>query len=520
MKRAVRLGPALPLSIADVRDVAHGQATVLLNDGLPALLASRCEQLLQAGEDGLRVYGLNTGFGPLADRNIRSDGHSAAALQRSLIAHLGTGVGPDLDAASARAVILVRASTLARGRSAVHPELLEHMVACLNAGLAPRLPMLGSVGASGDLTPLAHLAHALVGEGEWSEVQGWEPAAQVFTRHGLCPPSLRGRDGLALVNGTSFSTALAAMASAQFDALLEHASVHAVAYAECLGGRQEAFHPLPAQLRPHPGQRAVQARLARMASSSQRLLEAPGTSPGAAHEGQMPQDAYTLRCAQQILGALHDVARQHREVVEIELGSVTDNPLMDFPDDDPLEVVHAGNFMGLHVGLALDHLHNAIVALAALAERRINRLTHPLLNGALPPFLAGSKPGRASGFMGAQVSASALVAEMRTRSVPAAIQSIPTNGDNQDFVPMTPNAARRTLESLERLAEVLAIEALALAQAVDLMGGPTDGFCEATRSLHQHVRQHSSRLQEDRPLAPDIRALSEAMRGQPPLPSS
>lgn len=492
-----------PLDPETVSRVARGEQSVLLSEDRGNLLDRRHRALTDI--DGRRLYGMHTGFGPLACEDA---GDEPTAHQLGLVAHLGSGVGPRLSPTEARAVLVVRGHMLAQGLSGASRPLVQAIVDFLEAGAAPSIPSLGSVGASGDLTPLAHAALSLLGLEEVWWQGAWHEGSVFFRRAGLEPCQMRGRDGLAFVNGTSATAALASLSEVELWHALERATQHAVAYAEVLGGRSEAWHPLPAQRRPHPGQASVQEALAQAGRGSHRVERGLGSQ---AREGH-PQDAYTLRCAQQVLGAASDVLRQHRDTLGVELNAITDNPLFDFDDDDRCrEVVHGGNFMGLHMAFAQDHLHNALLALAAFVERRINRMTHPGLSAGLPPFLTGVRPGAGSGLMGAQVTASALVAELRTRSVPASVQSIPTNGDNQDFVPMATVGARRMRESLARLRELLAIEAIALAQAVDLRGGPESGFSPSTQDLYARVRSQVPPLKEDRPLSAAIRMLAGEM---------
>jgi tyrosine ammonia-lyase len=495
------------LNPAHLAALAAGTLPVTLSPDRLALLEARHASLVAAIDGGMQVYGSTTGFGPLADRTVAGQ---ADGLQRGLVAHLASGTGPLLHPDEARAVALARAHVLALGESGVRAGWLQGVLPILAAGLAPGIPSLGSVGASGDLTPLAHAALAFGGEGELHDGEGWRPAGEVLRRRGLAPVVPATRDGLAWVNGTSMTAALGALSAVELRRALDHAVVQAVAFAEVLGGRREAFDALPALRRGRAGQTVVARRLRRLSRGSRWLDPRPGSEGSA--EGEAPQDAYSLRCAQQVLGAVLDGVDLLEREVTLELRSVTDNPVFRWQGDALAEVVHGGNFHGLPLALMLDHAHNVLVSLAVLVERRIHRLTHPRLNGGLPAFLSGGQVGKDSGFMGAQVTASALLAHLRVHATPASIQSVPTNADNQDVVPMAPAGAVRLRQSLPVLFDLLAIEALALAQAVALRPGPRSAISRSTRDLVARVRALSPPLAADRPLRPDIEAVALAWR--------
>jgi tyrosine ammonia-lyase len=406
--------------------------------------------------------------------------------------------------------------------SAVRPDLLGWMVDFLNAGLAPIMPEKGTVGASGDLTPLAHMALAFMGEGACWRNGAPTASAGMLAAAGLAPITLAHKEGLALVNGTSAMTGVAALNGVRARRLLRAAALMTVAYAEVLGGHRAAWHPLTAVARPHPGQRRATALLWALSADSPRLVPfrpMPGPiaadidASGVAHDRELPQDAYTIRCAPQALGAIDDMLVHHDGVVGIELSAVTDNPLVFANDEAEEEVLlHAGNFFGQHVAFASDNLHNAVAMLGVWSERQVARVTDASLNRGLPPFLQGNATGLNSGFMGAQVTASALVAEIRAKSAPASIQSVPTNANNQDVVTMGTIAARRARDTVLDVSRILAIEALCLAQAIDLRQATDPApFGKAALAVHAAVRGVSPFLHDDRPLSAEIEAIADRL---------
>lgn len=508
---------ARPLSLRDVEAVARGGARVrIAPDAL--VRAARSEALIARAVDERRaIYGVTTGYGPLAGHQV--DPAHGPALQRNLVYHLASGVGAPLAPAEARAVVVARLAALSRGLSAVRPDLLLWLADCLNAGLAPIIPEKGTVGASGDLTPLAHMALAFMGEGAFWRGGSPEPAAAALVRAGLAPIDLRHKEGLALVNGTSAMAGIAALNGVRARRLLRMSALLTIAHAELLGGHRSAWHPLTAVARPHPGQRRAAdllwalteyaPRLAPHAPMPPRLAD-PGAD-GIAHDRLLPQDAYSIRCAPQLLGAVDDMFIHHDRIVEIELSSVTDNPLV-FAEEET--ILHAGNFFGQHVSFASDNLSNAVTMLGVWSERQVARITDVAMNRGLPPFLQGNATGLHSGFMGAQVTASALVAELRTKSAPASIQSVPTNANNQDVVTMGTIAARRARDAVADVSRILAIQAMCVAQAVDLrMRDDARPFGAATRALHGAVRAQVAFLDEDRPLSAEIEALADHLLG-------
>jgi len=505
-----------PISTADIYEVAIGQRQVRLGADAAERMAAAHATLTRMVAERRRIYGVTTGYGPLASHPVTPE--HASLLQQNLVYHLCSGVGKPLSATNTRAMMAARASSLARGFSGVSAPLFERLITCLNLDLVPVVPEMGTVGASGDLTPLAHVALTLMGEGEmW--YQGTRlPASAALQAAGLEPITLGHKEGIALVNGTSCMTGIAAVSAERARRAADLSLRLSVLYAECLGGKLEAWDPRFAEARPHAGQVLAHAALQRWTAGSERLtahvqppprLDESRSVDGWLPEGELPQDPYTIRCVPQIVGAVLDVLRFHDDIVTTELHSATDNPLI-FADDDA--VLHGGNFYGQHVAFASDTLLLGVTKLAIHAERCIARLTDQSQNHGLPAFLHGGPDGVNSGFMGAQVTASALVAEIRTRAVPASIQSVPTNANNQDVVTMGTIAARKTADVIDLMYYVLAIHTLALAQAAELRGGADlAGFAPGSQAIVQWVRTHSAPLDSDRPLSPDIQRLAASL---------
>ncbi len=517
----VALGERLTLASAEA--VARGTAQAAIAKTARARARAARERFDGCVAERRMVYGVTTGFGPLADRMVAAE--EIATLQRNLVYHLATGVGAPLPYAAARAMALARLNSILQGWSGASEDAIDMLTALLNAPLAPRVPEKGTVGASGDLTPLAHMTLALMGQGGFIDAEGRDvPDHAAFAALGRGPLSLEARDGLALVNGTSAMTGIALLNAGVARRLLDWAEACTTAVAELLCGRGEAWDRAFAEARPHPGQESTAAALRARAADSGRIdhgraaerrLTERAPAPRA---DRAPQDAYTLRCAPQVLGAARDALDWHDSVAGRELNGASDNPI--FPERGA-PALHGGNFMGSHVALASDALSAAVTTVAGLAERQLARLTDERLNGGLPAFLHVGPAGLNSGFMGAQVTATALVAEMRRQASPASVQSLSTNGANQDVVSMGTVAARGAAAQLADATRVLAILAMAAAQGVDIVsegaGGPAAaGFSRSTLALRAWVRARSEALSEDRPLSAEIETVAEAMAVSPP----
>lgn len=499
------------LSLNGLEAVAHGRPLFLAEEVLQRVDRSH-ERLSRYLRENRRIYGVTSGYGPLANTMVGRD-HSQE-LQRNLIAHLSAGVGAPLSRTQTRATMAARISALGRGYSGVSPGTLDTLLQCLNLDAIPVVPSMGTVGASGDLTPLAHIAGALMGQGEIClGGRGPKPASEVLREIGVKTFEPGGKDALALVNGTSAMTGIAGINGCSAGRALRWSALLCGVHAEVLDGRLEAWHPAFGEVRPHPGQQRLHRWLNQLVRATDQPLEGSMTvqADSLSYLDAPIQDPYSLRCAPQLLGAVCDQIDWHDVTVHRELNSVTDNPIL---PDGVDSVLHGGNFYGQHVAFASDALANAVITMAVHAERRIARLCNPRLNKGLPAFLQPEKIGLQSGFMGAQVTASALLAEMRTKATPASIQSIPTNGDNQDVVTMGTIGARRTGELLELLYLLLAIDALMAAQAVDLRSDENSVTEVQGASAHvlYWVRAQVPRLSADRSLAPDIERIAKLMQ--------
>lgn len=513
------------LSIADAMRLVAGQVTLTLS----ADAVQRCDaahaRLSQVVAEDRHVYGITTGFGPLANRLV--DKKDGVTLQQNLVHHLASGVGPRFDWSVARAVVLARLMSILQGASGASSQAIGALVALINSPLAPQIPSKGTVGASGDLTPLAHMALCFQGRGDFFTQSGTViEGAQALSQLQVAPLDLSRRDGLALVNGTSAMTGIAVMNASAVERAIHWSIALSAALAEAMGGRIEAWHPAFGALRPHAKQIETARLLNICIARSQRVVTTPLadrrlTDVGAQTEDHAGQDAYTLRCVPQVIGAVWDTAVWHNSIVSTELQSATDNPIFPQPDGAEALVLHGGNFMGQHVGLASDALANSVVVLAGLAERQIACLTDEKLNRGLPAFLHQGAPGLNSGFMGAQVTATALLAEMRTSGA-ASTNSISTNGANQDVVSMGTIAARLVHQKIATLTQINAILGLCIAQAIDIIeqrheeGSKGAGFSPQAKALRDVIRRDSPALAQDRPLGREIETLAQTMSQSDP----
>ena len=488
------------LTIADVVRIARVPGVVVRADAgaLAGAGASR-EIIDRAVARGDTLYGINTGFGKLA--NVRIAPEQLDRLQANLIRSHAAGVGAPLDAGVVRDVMLLRANVLLRPTSGVRPELAQALIALLNSRVVPWVPEQGSVGASGDLAPLAHLALVLMGEGEVLTAGGGRaPAAGALAAAGLTPFRLGPKEGLAFINGTQAQTALLALVAHDAQVLWRSALGAAAMSLEALRGTPTPLDPRIHENRPHEGQRMA-ALLMRELLDNSEIRES--------HRENDPrvQDAYSLRCTPQVLGAVGDAISFATRVAEIELNASTDNPMV-FPDGD---VLSGGNFHGQPVAQALDFLAIALTTLQALAERRVERLVNPDLSQGLPAFLTAD-PGLSSGYMMVQITAASLVAESRTLAYPASIGSIPTDANQEDFVPMGMAAAHKAGRILANAQRVVAAEFLCAAQGLEFHlpvrpGRGVEGLYRRIREMKDPVGP----LTEDRPPAPDLERLARAV---------
>ena len=483
-------------------DVVHAARTPACRVSVrPTALAAlevsraRVEQALASGQT---IYGINTGFGKLA--NVRIAPGDLARLQVNLLRSHAAGVGGPLPAEIVRGLMLLRANVLLRTTSGVRPALVEALLGLLNAGIVPAVPEQGSVGASGDLAPLSHVALVLMGEGQVLEDGRCVPAATALAAAGLTPYRFAPKEGLAFINGTQAQTAILALLVHDAEVLWRSAVAAAAMSLEALRGTPT---PLDARIhaaRPHAGQ-VETARLMRDLLSGSAIRESHR------HDDPRVQDAYSLRCTPQVLGAVWDAIAFAERTVAIELNASTDNPLV-FENGD---VLSGGNFHGQPVAQALDFLAVALTTLQAISERRVERLVNPDLSQGLPAFLT-TDPGLSSGYMMVQITAAALVAESRTLAYPASIGSIPTDANQEDFVPMGMGAAFKARRILDNAVYVVATELLCAGQGLDLLrmtpGRGVARLQERLRGLASGVPT----LSEDRPPGPDLERLARALR--------
>ncbi len=472
---------------------ARPELGVELSPSARRAMEASAEILRSAHERGVEIYGLTTGFGP----HVRFPADERACAQGAgLIAHLGAGWGRMASPEIVRATMVLRLHTLGLGHSGIDPAAAESLADLVNAGIVPAVPEIGSVGASGDLIPLSHIARVLMGQGRVLEDGACVSAGPVLERHGRKPVSLSGRDALALVNGTTFMSAYAALAVDRAWRLVERAERLTGWIYRLLGCRDQALDPRLHAVRNH----TTQSRSAAV------ILEEAGAHGAFADTSRPLQEVYSLRCAPQFLGACRDQLTYARDIVERELGGVSDNPIVAGSVDAP-EVLHGGNFQGQQIAFASDATNAAMVQAAVLAERQLDVLCNPDLTGGAPLLLAWT-PGATSGLAGLQLTATAMVAEMRQHAGPCAIASIPTNRGNQDVVSMGTMAARFAFEQAERLAGVLGATAIGAAQLSFLRErGRAPGRTTPTPAWMPRVEG----LVDDRPLNDDLARVARAM---------
>ena len=489
-----------PLSVRDLVDVARASRPVrLCDDARARIVTSReaIDAIARAGDSGPFVYGVNTGFGALAETRISQV--DITALQKNLVRSHACGVGPNLGRAEVRAMMVLRAQVVALGASGVRPEVVDLLLAMVNADVVPRVPSQGSVGASGDLAPLAHLALSLMGEGEVLTHDGkTEPSAAALSRASLQPIEFAAKEGLALINGTQYMTALGALA---VDRALELATIADICGAtslEALLGSKRPFDDRLMMLRPHPGQRAVAQNLRQILVDSEIMDSHRHCSK--------VQDPYSLRCMPQVHGATRDALAYAAEVLRVEINSVTDNPTVLFDDAGQTELVSGGNFHGQPVAIALDLAAIACAELCNISERRVEQLVNPALSSGLPPFLARNS-GLHSGFMIAQVASASLVSENKVLCHPASVDSIPSSAGREDHVSMGSVSAKKLAEIVRNTEHVLGIELLVACEGVEIRR-PLRA-AKGIEAALAAVRQVAAPLLEDRPLYIDIEAVSQ-----------
>ncbi len=456
------------------------------------------------------IYGINTGFGPLSGTRVPP--RDLEQHQLNLLHHLSVAQGPLFSAPETRAIMAARANALARGYSGIRPEVVDLLLGMLNADLLPEVPCEGSVGASGDLAPLAHMSRPLVGLGHVRQGDRRVPAVDALKQHGLNPVVLQCKEGLALVNGTSVMTALGALAVHEAGALLSWMELLSACLFQALWASPEVLCEQVHKARGFRGQSAVAERIAQHLRTHPRYCREIDEHQWGSHAkpvepGVEIQDPYSVRCAPQILGAFQEALWHIEQVVTRELNASTDNPLV-FPQTQ--SVLHCGNFYGQQISMVCDYLRLGLVKGALLLERQLERLVNWRYSLGLPPLLSGGDPGLNSGFMGVQLLATSLAAECRILSTPASVQTIPTNANNQDVVSMGTISARLTRDLLGKVWKIAAIQTLALAQTADLRDGEMMG--DQYQALHRLVRSTSDKVNSDRPLFEDIARVADLLR--------
>jgi len=491
--------------VLDMENMTLDGLVAAARDGALVQLSAESEERIRCGRalvdqwvaEERRIYGVTTGFGALSDVAISKK--DTRRLQENILMSHASGVGGPLAPETVRATMTLRVKDFARGHSGIRLETARQLLELLNRGVVPVVPEKGSVGASGDLAPLAHLALVMLGKGEAFYGGERMSGADALAACGLKPLQLESAEGLALVNGTQVMTAIGGLAVYDAVRLSRLTDIAASMTLEVLMGSRTEFNPRIHQVRPHPGQMAAAANMERITRNSEIISSHKDCS--------RIQDAYTLRCSPQVHGATKDAVAYCRRVIETEMNSSTSNPLM-FADSG--EFLLGGNFHGQPVALAMDFMGMAVAELANISERRIERLVNPKLSG-LPAFLV-SDGGLNSGFMIAQYTAAALVSENKVLAHPASVDSIPTSANKEDHVSMGTIAARKCREIVANTENVVAIELLCAAQALDLFTNMKPG--EGTLAAYQTIRRVITHLDSDRYLAADINAMGELMRSE------
>jgi histidine ammonia-lyase len=487
------------LTVQDVVDVARGEASAELSPDVAAAMEPSRSVVTHAIAGDAPVYGVNTGFGALADTRVGEQ--DLARLQGAIVRSHAAATGEPLDDQTVRAILLLRARTLAAGYSGVREDLPRRLLELLGLGLLPVIPGKGSVGASGDLAQLAHLAQPLIGEGRL-RVQGdpphGRPSAEVLAEHGITPLVLAPKEGLSLVNGTEPMQALLAFSVHDAQMLVKAADLACALSIEALLGTDRPYDERVQVIRPHPGQLDSAANLRALLAGSPLLASHR-------HSRHAVQDAYCLRCAPQVHGAVRDVLAHAERVLDIELSAIVDNPVV-VPDG---EVMTTGNFHGEPLAFAADMLAMALSELASISERRVDRMLDPAFSRGLPPFLAPDA-GTNSGFMLAQYTAASLVSENKVLAHPASVDTIPTSGKQEDHVSMGWTAVRKLREVVANVRTCLAVEVCCAAQGIDLRAEIAQPS-EPLRAVHAAIRARVPMMQVDREVAEQLAAVDSLL---------
>jgi tyrosine 2,3-aminomutase len=496
------------LTVTDVHRVAVARDRVEVDDKQLAKVTETCDRIQRWGREGHPIYGVTTGFGELVYMSIPAKFETE--LQENLLRSHAAGGGPVFPDEVVRAIMVARLNCLSKGYSGIGADTLRLMSELLNRGIHPVVPQQGSLGASGDLAPLSHLALPLIGAGRVSYRGEIRPSAEVLAAEGLEPVTLGYKDGLALINGTSGMTGAASLALVRADRLLRLALWAAAAFVQTMRGSTRAFEASGNALKNHHGQSAVAATMSGLLSGSDltrrhedvmRAITESGTDGAVVDSHEYLQNAYTLRCVPQILGPVVDAMAYCRRIVEEELNSCNDNPLI---FDSPETIFHGGNFHGQYVAMSGDFLNIAITEIGVLAERQLNRLLDPHLNKAFPAFLALGDEGLFCGLEGAQYLATSIASENLDLAAPASIKTIPSNGQNQDVVSMGLIAARKSLQLVEHVHTIVSVLVAGCYQAATIVG--FDRYSPATRGLLDLIGGEVPRYRDDEGVVGDFLA--------------
>ncbi len=459
------------------------------------------------------IYGINTGFGPMAQWRVE-DAY-LKDLQYNIIRSHSTGAGRPLDDDQAMAAMIARLGTFLQGRSGVHPQIVELLTEFINRRIIPFIPEHGSVGASGDLVQLAHIALNLIGEGEVRYQGGWRPAGEVLAELGLEPLEIHIREGLSATNGTSVMTGIGCINQLLAERILDRATLAAVWMNEIASSYDDLMAEPLNEVRRQDGQQVIARRMRDLAASSSCLRRREDDLYDGTHREKVfdhkVQPYYSLRCIPQIYGPVYETLANARRVLENELNSACDNPIVD-PDHG--SVYHGGNFHGDYISLEQDKVKIAMVRVAMTTERQLNYLFHDRINGILPPFLNTGELGLNYGMQACQFTATSTTAECQTLAMPNYVHSIPNNNDNQDIVSMGTNSALLCRRVLDNALQVLSIQYIALAQATDCLGF-RDRLCAASRKAYDDIRTFQPHIQEDTPFYKEIASVIRFLRENP-----
>ena len=493
-----------------VEDILYKNGQLVWDEATQKGIAD-CYAFLQEFSNDKVIYGINTGFGPMAQWRVE-DSH-LRELQYNIIRSHSTGAGEPLEDIFVRAAMLARVGSFAQCKSGIHPELVALLTEFINRGICPFIPKHGSVGASGDLVQLAHIALCLIGEGKVHYKGEWRPAKEVLDECGLKPISIHLREGLSCTNGTSVMTGISAVNLLDAEKLLHWATIAAVWINEIAASYDDLMAAPLNEARRHEGQIVIAQKMRELSKGSKRLQKRENKLYDAGHKDtkvfeDKVQPYYSLRCAPQILGPIYDTLAYSRKVIENELNAASDNPIV-----DPVtkNVYHGGNFHGDYISLEADKMKIAMVRLAMVSERQLNYLCHDRINGILPPFLNMGTLGLNYGIQACQFTATSTTAECQTLAMPNYVHSIPNNNDNQDIVSMGTNSAELCTQVITNCYQVLSILFMALAQAVDCLK-IADELAPATRKQYDAIRAITPTIIEDTPFYEDLVKIEKYLR--------